>query len=160
MEEMGIVKRPPADLSAQGFPVIEVDGRVWCSGEYLDAQVGGRMVIGVDQAAGMVWLDCEGGARVPLLCPYCGEAVRLAAAGLDGARVAFVGRAVAGFQRVEAAAFADLCSEPTGRAAPVERWAIVLMLSGAEPEAERAVPLALASVRRLAPRPGWAGPPA
>ena len=142
------------ELSERGFPIVEIAGRRWCAAERLDEHIGGRFILGGALEDGVIWLEVEGGARLPLYCPYCGAPARLAA-GLEGVRAAFANREVLGFQRVAAADFAGLCADAAGRSGPAETWAVIVLLSGEELEEERSLPLGLASVRGLAPRAGW-----
>jgi hypothetical protein len=126
-----------------GFPLVEIDGELYCSAEYADALVGGQKVLGVADAAGpgnFVELLLASGYALPLTCPCCGGALHLKARTLPELRALLLGRTLEGFRH----------GEWVGRSQPPERHPVfALQFSGSEARDERTLEVSLESVRRI-----------
>ena len=64
-----------------GFPLVEIDGDLYCSVEWADSLVGGQRVLGVSEGAdGQIELLMTGDHVFPITCPCCGARFTCASA--------------------------------------------------------------------------------
>lgn len=123
-----------------GFPLVEIDGEVYCSVEYADGLIGGQRVIGVWEDAGAVRLLFSSGWSLALTCPCCGGGLHLKPRTLGEVRALFSGRTLEGFRH----------GEWVGAGTPPVRHPVfALQFSGAEARDERTIEVSLASLRGL-----------
>lgn len=124
-----------------GFPLVEVDGDLYCSVEYADSLVGGQRVLGVAEGGdGQIELLMSGDHIIPLTCPCCGGAIHLRQRSLGEVRALLLGRSVEGFRH----------GEWVGTDNPPQRHPIfALQFSGSEERKDRTIEVSLESVRRI-----------
>jgi hypothetical protein len=125
---------------SDGFPIITIEGESVCSVEYVDAIVGGQVVVDARTVDGYLYLVCENGASLPLTCPCCGGTLHLRGMTLESLTRMLSGRRLEGFRHgvwVERGA--------SGGRHPV----FALQFSGEEDPAARTVQVHLESVRRV-----------
>jgi hypothetical protein len=137
------LRQPSETCEHDGFPLVEIDGELYCSAEYADALIGGQKVLGVADATGpgsFVELLLASGYALPLTCPCCGGALHLKSRTLPELRALLLGRTLEGFRH----------GEWVGRGQPPERHPVfALQFSGPEARDERTLEVSLESVRRI-----------
>lgn len=132
--------RRPQTCERDGFPLVEIDGELYCSVEYADALLGGEKVIGVAGEAGAIELLFSNGRTLPLTCPCCGGELHLRGRMLPDVRQLLTGRTLEGFRH----------GEWVGQGGAGARHPIfALQFSGTEPRDDRTVEVSLESLRRL-----------
>lgn len=123
-----------------GFPLLNIDGEIYCSVEYADGLVGGQKVVGIGQGERFIELLFANGYTMPLTCPCCGNELHLRDMSLPQLRALLVGRTLEGFRH----------GEWVGREVPPRRHPMfALQFSGTEERNERTIEVALESVRQI-----------
>jgi hypothetical protein len=84
---MGMIK---GKCSKDGFPMVNIHGRLRCIAEYMDRCVGERQIVDVVQRDEVIYYVFENRHEVPLLCFCCGEP--LAVTDLEASRQNMTGR--------------------------------------------------------------------
>jgi hypothetical protein len=132
-----------------GFPLVEIDGELYCSVEYADGLVGGEKVVGVAGDGGAIELHFANGQSLPLTCPCCGGELHLRGRMLPDVRALLTGRVLEGFRHGE-----WVGRDTTGTRHPI----FALQFAGDEPRDERTLEVSLESLRRMrrSERPGIA----
>ncbi|GEM_PF-2696128 len=127
-----------------GFPLVEIDGDLYCSVEWADSLVGGQRVLGVSEGAdGQIELLMTGDHVFPITCPCCGGAVHLRQRSLGEVRALLLGRTIEGFRH----------GEWIGTEKPPKRHPIfAIQFSGTEKREDRTIEVSLESVRRIRER--------
>jgi hypothetical protein len=144
---------PTRHCERDGFPLVEIDGDLYCSVEYVDGLIGGQALTTVEERDGYLVLVFENGGRLPLTCTCCGGRLHLRALGLADLERMLRGRTLEGFRH----------GEYVGRGIPPRRHPIfALQFSGDEDTGARAIQVHLESLRRLVapggetrPSPPW-----
>ena len=125
-----------------GFPLVEINGRILCSAEYADLIIGGQEVTNVREVDGYLYLEFERGASMPLTCPCCGGRLHLNNMSLDQLARMLHGRTLEGFRH----------GEWVNRAPKPERHPVfALQFAGQEDIDARTIRVHLASVRGIRP---------
>lgn len=127
-----------------GFPLVEIDGDLYCSVEYADGLIGGQQVLGVAEGDdGTIELLFSGGSVVPLTCPCCGGTLHLRPRSLGDVRQLLIGRTLEGFRHGEWVGKAE-----PGRA-PERHPVFALQFTGPEARPERTIEVSLETVKRI-----------
>ncbi len=120
-----------------GFPLVQIDGKTYCSVEYADGLIGGMKVIGVAGENGSTDLLFANGYYIPLTCPCCDGRLHLKGQTLPEIRALLTGRTLEGFRH----------GEWVGEGSPPARHPIfALQFSGDEARDDRTLEVGLASV--------------
>lgn len=130
----------PTHCEEDGFPLLSIDGEIYCSVEYADGLIGGQKVVGVGQGENLIEILFANGYQIPLTCPCCGGELHLRELGLPELRALLTGRAIEGFRH----------GEWVGKETPPKRHPMfALQFSGPEDRQERTIEVALESVRQI-----------
>jgi hypothetical protein len=122
-----------------GFPLVRIDGQIYCSAEYADGLIGGQTVTGIEERDQHIELVFDSGLRFPLTCPCCDGPLHRQFS-LEDLRQIFRGRTLEGFRH----------GEFVGRGTPpVSQPMFALQFSGPEDRKHRTLEVGLGSVRGL-----------
>lgn len=123
-----------------GFPLVNINGEIYCSVEYADGLVGGQKVIGVAQGEHLIEVLLANGNTIPLTCPCCGGELHLRDMQLPELRALLTGRTLEGFRH----------GEWVGKGVPPPRHPMfALQFSGNEDRKDRTIEVGLESVRQI-----------
>ncbi|MBA2453276.1 MAG: hypothetical protein H0V47_08905 [Chloroflexia bacterium] len=130
----------PTHCTDDGFPLISIDGEIYCTVEYADGLIGGQKAVGVAQGEHFIEILLANGYLIPLTCPCCGGQLHLRDMQLPELRALLIGRSIEGFRH----------GEWVGEGVPPKRHPVfALQFSGSEERQERTIEVALESVRGI-----------
>lgn len=155
----------PTHCHQDGFPLVEIDGELYCSVEYADSVLGGQKVVGVAErrddlpqtadgvplAESLITLLFASDWELPLTCPCCGGALHLRPGTVRTVRQLLIGRTLEGFRHGEWVG-------KGGNGVPPKRHPVfALQFSGNEERAQRTIEVSLESLRLMRERDGARG---
>lgn len=130
----------PTHCTDDGFPLISIDGEIYCTVEYADGLIGGQKVAGIAQGEPFIEILFTNGYLIPLTCPCCAGELHLQGMGLPELRSLLNGRTLEGFRH----------GEWVGEGVPPRRHPVfALQFSGSEERKDRTFQVALESVRGI-----------